>query len=107
MMNCKENQLAWIVVPPIYHGTGVEEISGHVVKTVQLVSGHPEAMWRIDPPQWVTFRQPVRDFTARTIDAGDRRWSDILPDSWLRPFDAGSMPTRDEARSTRPYGVTA
>jgi hypothetical protein len=96
-MNCKPDQLAWIVVPREYYGTGMEQLNNRVVRTVRLLSGYPGPTWEVTPHQYVTFSRPVTDHNGSNIEVGERRWSDGLPDRFLRPFDPNSEPLNEPA----------
>ncbi len=97
-MNCKRDQLAWVVVPRQYRGTGLEQLNNHVVKTIQLAPGFPEPTWQVTPRQTVKFARDAVDQEGRLIRPGEERWTDTLPDSFLRPFDPDSTP-KDELES--------
>jgi hypothetical protein len=96
-MNCKPNQLAWVKVPRQFHGSGLEQLNNHVVKTVCLVPGYPEPTWQISPPQTVKFTSFSIDHSGRRILPGEVMWTDTLPDSMLRPFDPDSEPLNEPA----------
>jgi hypothetical protein len=100
-MNCKRDQLAWIVVPRQYDGTGMEQLNNRVVKTIELVAGFPEPTWRITPKQTVKFTRHTVDHSGASIQPGEMRWTDALPDSFLRPFDPNSSPLNDQFAHAR------
>jgi hypothetical protein len=94
-MNCKKDQIAWIVVPRHYYGSGLEQLNNHVVKTLELIPGFPEPTWRVTPRQVVTFTAHTVDHSGKRIAAGETMWTDQIPDSFLRPFDPKSQPEPD------------
>lgn len=91
-MNCKPRQLAWIVVPPQHHGSGMEQIDGHVVQTLRLLQGHSQPVWEVTPTQVVTFRRRETDDRGQVLRPGETCTADGIPDAWLRPFDPLSAP---------------
>jgi len=91
-MNCKPHQLAWIVVPRHHHGSGIEQIDGHVVKTLLLLQGHSQPVWAVTPAQVVTFCRREVDDRGRALHPGETCTADGIPDAWLRPFDPRSAP---------------
>lgn len=96
-MNCKPNQLAWIKVPREYHGSGLEQLNNHVVQALHLEPGYPEPTWRITPVQEVKFASFSVDHSGSAIMPGEVRWTNTLPDSFLRPFDPDSTPLNEPA----------
>jgi hypothetical protein len=94
-MNCKPDQLAWIVVPRGYRGTGLEQLNNQVVKTLTLEPGYPEPIWNITPSVTVTFTAPAIDWSGRQIRPGETRSTSMLPDAFLRPFDPNSTPLNE------------
>lgn len=91
-MNCKRDQLAWIVVPKGQNLRGIEQLNGRVVRTVTLLSGFPEPVWAVTPPQAVTITQDCKDPHGQVLHPGDTAVADGIPDSYLRPFDPNSEP---------------
>lgn len=91
-MNCKPDQLAWIVVPRAYLGTGLEQIDGHVVKTVRMLNSLSVPVWVVTPTQTVTFRRFSIDDKGNTLLPGETGRAEGIPDSWLRPFDPEAAP---------------
>lgn len=91
-MNCKPNQLAWIVVPRDQRPLGFDQIDGHVVTTEQLLSGFVEPTWRISPHQVITVRVYGRSTTGEVFCPGQSAVTAAIPDSWLRPFDPLAAP---------------
>jgi hypothetical protein len=91
-MNCKSDQMAWIVVPREYQGTGVEVLDRRVVKTVVLVPGLGEPIWAVTPQQTVVLRIDGTDMRHRPVRRGETLTAEGIPDAWLRPFDPSSAP---------------
>ena len=97
-MNCKKDQMAWIKVPRQFQGSGLEQLNGHVVKTVAVAPGHSVPTWEVTPPQRVHFKTHCVDASGRLIKAGEVAETALIPDSFLRPFDPNSEPS-DELES--------
>ena len=91
-MNCQQNQLAWIAVPPAYHSTGLEIMHGRVVRTVRPATIANVLSWFIDPPQPVTLRRIGYDCNGVLYRPGDKAIFETTPDAWLRPFDPAALP---------------
>lgn len=96
-MNCNPDQLAWINVPAWYNGSGIDQMQGHVVKTVRLLPVGGEPTWVVNPPQSIRFRMAGTDRFGKQTKPGDVLLADGIPDAWLRPFDPRSAPTADTA----------
>lgn len=96
-MNCKPDQMAWITVPKHFAGSGLEQLNGHVVKTLRLDPTDAVPTWFVTPAQIVRFQTRVVDSIGRVIDAGDIGETDRIPDSFLRPFDPNSEPRNEPA----------
>lgn len=89
-LNCKRDQLAWIVIPrtPANLALGLDQLQGNVVKTVCL---HPDvpanrAVWIVNPPQSVRI-QRAATFMNGCLRAGEVMNCTGIPDEYLRPFD--------------------
>jgi hypothetical protein len=95
-MNCKRNQLAWIVVPPEQARGGIEQLNRRVVRTVELLPGFREPVWAVTPRQVVTITQDCRDPNGQVLHEGDTAVADGIPDAYLRPFDPNSAPEADQ-----------
>jgi hypothetical protein len=91
-MNCKSDQMAWIVVPRSMRGSGLEQLDGHMVRTVALLPGYGEPIWAVTPRQTVIFKLPSIDRSGRHINPGDKLTADGIPDAYLRPFDPRGAP---------------
>ncbi len=104
-MKCKPNQMAWISVPTQFHGTGMEQIHGHVVRTVRLQSNMVELCWVVTPPQRVVITRYAFDAKGCRLEPGERLEADGIPDAWLRPFDPDSLPADEPV--TQELGVPA
>lgn len=91
-MNCKPGQMAWIVVPREYHGTGMEALDGHMVKTLTLLPGYSVPVWDVTPPQRVVCKVHGRDYRGQRLAPGELLQAHGVPDAFLRPFDPRSAP---------------
>lgn len=98
-MNCRPDQLAWIVVPREFQGSGVESLDGHVVRTLHLVAACEPPTWHVSPTLPVTIKNPSRAPSGELFMPGDRCICDALPDAWLRPFNPQSAPCLLPARA--------
>jgi hypothetical protein len=98
-MNCKPDQMAWIVVPPNQNLYGIEQLNGRIVRTVRLVDGYGLPAWEVTPKQWVTITKHSRDPSGQVLNPGDRAFCDAIPDHYLRPFDPKSE-AEDRAEAT-------
>jgi hypothetical protein len=94
-MNCKPNQLAWIVVPPHQARNGLEVLNRQVVCTKRLLPINDMPVWEVEPHLTVTWTRPGRDLTGRLVEPGDVLHVDGVPDYWLRPFDPDSAPKHE------------
>jgi hypothetical protein len=91
-MNCKPNQLAWIVVPKEQAQRGIEQLNRRVVRTIALQPGFREPVWEVMPRMAVTITQDCVDPNGEVLRAGDTAVADGIPDAYLRPFDPNSEP---------------
>lgn len=91
-MNCKQGQLAWIVVPKGQAQRGIEQLNRRVVRTVELLPGFGVPVWEVTPKQVVTITQDCVDPNGQVLRAGDTAVADGIPDAYLRPFDPNSEP---------------
>jgi len=91
-MNCKPSQMAWIVVPAGYAGTGIEKVNGNIVRTVALLPDYTDPTWSVTPEPLVTIRVNAIDFKGYKLKAGEFLRAHAIPDAWLRPFDPASEP---------------
>lgn len=89
-MNCKPDQLAWIVVPKRLAHHGVEQLNGRVVRTVRLLSRQHRPVWEVDPQQYVTITRPGVNERGEFYSPGERVEAEGIPDELLRPFDPTS-----------------
>ena len=91
-MNCKPDQMAWIVVPTNQNMRGIEQLNGRIVRTVRLLPDLPSATWEVTPTQRVTITRRSVDPRGVVLEAGDTCICDGIPDHYLRPFDPDSEP---------------
>jgi hypothetical protein len=91
-MNCKPDQMAWIVVPREYRGTGVDKLDRSIVKTLVLLPGLREPVWAVTPQQTVLLAIDGLDCRNRPVRRGETLAAEGIPDAWLRPFDPRSAP---------------
>ncbi|MCA0213108.1 MAG: hypothetical protein LCH79_08030 [Proteobacteria bacterium] len=91
-MNCKPDQMAWIVVPKDQCRRGVEQLNGRIVRTIRLLPGAPVATWEVTPEQQVHFTARGVDPFGRVLEPGDIGVCEGIPDHYLRPFDPDSEP---------------
>lgn len=91
-MNCKPNQMAWIIVPKEQNMRGIEQLNGRVVRTIRLLPGMPYATWEVTPTQRITISQGFVDPHGVVLAPGDTGVCDGIPDHYLRPFDPDSEP---------------
>lgn len=94
-MNCKPDQTAWIAVPVDLAGTGIEQIHGHIVRTIALAPAYTEPSWQVTPRPKVTLRVNGVDSLGRRRRAGEHLQAKVIPDAWLRPFDPLSAPSTE------------
>lgn len=101
-MNCRPNQLAWIVVPRGFcGGSGIEAINGQVVRTLAVVPGYEPLSWWIAPAPSFTLMARMT-WLSKLLNPGDQFTCVTLPDAWLRPFDPRSTPQGEH--ETLPVG---
>lgn len=105
-MNCKPEQMAWISVPAKFTGTGMEQIHGHIVRTVRLQPNMCEVCWVVTPPQRVVITRYALDAEGRRLAPGEKLEADGIPDAWLRPFDPQSEPQPDAVTVCRELETT-
>ncbi|MGE4241748.1 hypothetical protein [Ramlibacter sp.] len=106
-LNCRPQQLAWVAVPRTPHNLrwGLDQIDGHVVRTVRLVGPDDPVngpCWDVTPSQCVTLVRRVVSPLGE-VTATDVYECVGIPDAWLRPFDetpAAEAAPRAEELST-------